>query len=68
MRGIDVKTPYCLADIAGHDIGFDLMGIKSRTLDRDKRMLPFSKKSKDRTTQIENRMATEEVILIQKPK
>lgn len=67
MRGLDVKTPYCLADIAEHDIGFDVMGIKSRTLDRDRRMLPFSKRKGDRNTQIEQRMSTEEVIILRKP-
>lgn len=68
MRGLDVKTPYCLADIAENDTGFDVVGIKPRSLDRNRRMLPFSKKDSNRRTQIEQRMAVEEVILLRKPK
>jgi DNA modification methylase len=62
MRGIDVRTPYCLADIAEKDIGFDLIGIRSRSLDRDRRMMPFAVGK----TQIEHRMGTEEVIIFKK--
>lgn len=68
MRGFDVRTPYCIADIAEKDIGFEIIGVKSRILDRNRRMLPFSKKQNNRTTQIEQRMDTEEVILLRKPK
>jgi DNA modification methylase len=67
MRGMDVKTPFCLADIAEHDTGFRVEGVKSRTLDRDRRMLPFSRRKKDRNAQIEQRMSTEEIILLRKP-
>lgn len=67
MRGMDVKTPFCLADIAEHDVGFRVEGIKSRTLDRDRRMLPFSRRKKDRNAQIEQRISTEEIILLRKP-
>ncbi|MGA9139360.1 MAG: DNA methyltransferase [Methanocella sp.] len=63
MRGLDVRTPYCLADIAEHDAGFDMAGILHRSLDRDRRMMPFSKG----VTQIEQRMGTEEVIVLKKP-
>lgn len=63
MRGMDVRTPYCLADIAKHDAGFDVAGIMHRSLDRDRRMMPFS----NGTTQIEQRMGREEVILLKKP-
>ena len=63
MRGLDVKTPYCLADIAQHYPGFGLEGILQRSLDRDRRMMPFSKGR----TQIERRMGTEEVIVLRKP-
>jgi hypothetical protein len=63
MRGLDVQTPYCLADIAEHDAGFQVAGILQRSLDRDRRMMPFSKGA----TQIERRMGTEEVIVLKKP-
>jgi DNA modification methylase len=62
MRGIDVKTPYCLADIAEKHVGFELTGIKSRSLDRDKRMMPFA----GGRTRIEQRMGTEEVVILKK--
>jgi DNA modification methylase len=46
MRGMDVQTYLCLADIAD-EVGFDVVGIKERTLDRNKRMMParFGKKA-----------------------
>lgn len=62
MRGIDVKTPQCLADIAEHELGFHLEAIQSRALDRDRRMMPFGKGN----TLIEQRMATEEIIILRK--
>jgi hypothetical protein len=62
MRGIDVKTPYCLADIAEKHVGFELMGIRHRSLDRDRRMMPFA----GGRTRIEQRMGTEEVIILKK--
>ena len=39
MRGIDVQTHRCLADIA-RGSGFDVVGVAPRTLDRNKRMMP----------------------------
>jgi DNA modification methylase len=63
MRGIDVKTPQCLGDIAEHEVGFRLEAIMSRELDRDRRMMPFGKGN----TLIEQRMATEEIIILRKP-
>lgn len=63
MRGTDVKTPQCLGDIAEHDLGFELEAIHSRELDRDRRMMPFASKN----TLIEQRMATEEIIILRKP-
>ena len=63
MRGLDVKTPYCLADIAKHDADFEVAGILHRSLDRDRRMMPFS----NGATLIERRMGTEEVIILRKP-
>lgn len=62
MRGIDVKTPYCLADIAEKYVGFDLMGIRRRSLDRDRRMMPFA----GGRTRIEHRIGVEEVIILTK--
>jgi len=63
MRGLDVKTPECLADIAVRDAGFAVEGVRQRRLDRDRRMMPFSKGG----TSIERRMATEAVIILKKP-
>ncbi len=62
MRGMDVKTPRCLADIAEHHAGFELAGIKSRALDRDRRMMPYA----GGRARIERRMGTEEVIILKK--
>ncbi|MGE5465381.1 MAG: DNA methyltransferase [Betaproteobacteria bacterium] len=63
MRGLDVRTPGCLADIAEHDAGFEVENVLRRSLDRDRRMMPFAKGK----TLIERRMATEEVIVLKKP-
>lgn len=65
MRSIDVQTHWCLADIATA-LGFDVVGITSRNLDRNRRMMParFGKKI-DST--IEQRMHEEYVIGLLKP-
>ena len=65
MRGIDVQTHYCLADIAGV-VGFDVVGVARRLLDRNKRMMParFGKKT---DSMIEQRMHEEYVIGLLKP-
>ena len=63
MRGIDVKTPRCLADVAENEVGFTLEGVLHRFLDRDRRMLPFAKGQK---TAIEQRMGTEEILVLKK--
>jgi DNA modification methylase len=65
MRGMDVQTHSCLADI-GASVGFEVVGISQRTLDRNKRMMParFGKKT-DST--IEQRMHEEYVIGFYKP-
>jgi hypothetical protein len=65
MRGIDVQTHSCLADIADR-LGFDVVGIAKRNLDRNKRMMParFGKKS---DSMIEQRMHEEYVIGLLKP-
>ena len=39
MGGIDVQTHLCLADIAAN-LGFDVVGVARRTLDRNKLMMP----------------------------
>jgi hypothetical protein len=66
MRGIDVQTHHCLADIA-FSVGFDVVGIAQRILDRNKRMMParFGKKT---DSMIEQRMHEEYVIGLLKPK
>ena len=60
MRGIDVQTHFCLADIAA-GLGFDVVGVVQRILDRNKRMMParFGKKT---DSMIEQRMHEEYVI------
>jgi DNA modification methylase len=65
MRGINVQTHACLADIAAV-LGFDVVGVVQRVLDRNKRMMParFGKKS---DSMIEQRMHEEYVIGLLKP-
>ncbi len=65
MRDIDVETQYCLADIAT-GLGFDVVGIAQRVLDRNKRMMParFGRKT---DSMIEQRMHEEYVIGLLKP-
>lgn len=65
MRGIDVQTHYCLADIAS-ELGFEVVGVVQRALDRNKRMMParFGKKT---DSMIEQRMHEEYVIGLLKP-
>ena len=60
MRGINVQTHQCLAEIAD-DIGFEVVGIAQRILDRNKRMMParFGRKT---NSMIEQRMHEEYVI------
>ena len=60
MRGIDVQTHNCLADIAAAQ-GFDVVGVVKRLLDRSKRMMParFGKKT---DSMIEQRIHEEYVI------
>ena len=60
LCGIDVETQNGLAAI-GEDVGFDLAGIGSRRLDRDRRMMP-ARWGKEQRTQIEKRMHEEYVI------
>jgi DNA modification methylase len=65
MRGINVETHLCLAEIAAK-VGFDVVGIVQRVLDRNKRMMParFGKKT---DSMIEQRMHEEFVIGLLKP-
>jgi DNA modification methylase len=65
MRGIDVQTHHCLAEIA-QEAGFDVVGVVQRILDRNKRMMParFGKKT---DAMIEQRMHEEYVIGLLKP-
>lgn len=65
MRGIGVQTHYCLADVAA-ELGFDVVGVAKRLLDRNKRMMParFGKKG---NSMIEQRMHEEYVIGLLKP-
>ena len=60
MRGIDVETHHCLADLAS-GVGFDLVGVVERRLDRDKRMMPARFGAKGGNG-IEERMHREYVI------
>lgn len=65
MRGIDTLTHLCLADVA-EAIGFGVVGIATRRLDRDRRMMP-ARNGETRATQIEQRMHEEYVIGLLKP-
>jgi len=60
MRGLNVQTHLCLAEIATK-VGFDLVRIAERRLDRDRRMMParFGQKG---ASQIEERMHHEYVV------
>jgi DNA modification methylase len=64
MRGIDVQTHYCLAEI-GAELGFDVVGVIQRMLDRNKRMMPARFRKTD--SMIEQRMHEEYVIGLWKP-
>lgn len=65
IRGVDTQTHLCLAEI-GRAIGFDVPAIGTRSLDRDRRMMPASSKV-DMNSQIEQRMHVEYVIGFYKP-
>ncbi len=64
IKGVDTLTHECLINI-GNEIGFKLIGINQRQLDRDRRMMPTRWK-RDETSQIETRMHEEHVIILQK--
>jgi len=65
MRGIDTRTQDCLASI-GKAIGFDVVGITTRRLDRDRRMMP-ARRGRTPASQIEQRMHEEYVVGFYKP-
>jgi DNA modification methylase len=65
MRGQDSETHYCLADIA-KSIGFEVPGIGTRNIDRNRRMMPAGLEV-DETSQIQQRMHKEYVLGLYKP-
>lgn len=66
MRGISTETAQCLSEIGLH-VGFELVHIGIRHLDRDKRMLPVRGKNKTTNSKIEERMHEEYIIGFIKP-
>lgn len=66
MRGISTETAQCLGEIGGQ-VGFDLVHIGIRHLDRDKRMLPVRGKNNTINSKIEERMHEEYIIGFIKP-
>lgn len=65
MSGIDSAAERCLSEIAV-SVGFELIDIRVRRLDRNRRMLPVAAKKSDES-QIENRMHEEYVLGFYKP-
>jgi DNA modification methylase len=65
MRGLDTETQICMGEI-GKEIGFDLVHIGIRQLDRNKRMMP-ARWNTNKESQIEARMHKEYIIGFQKP-
>lgn len=65
MRGIDTQIDQCLAHI-GQSLGFIVPKIAIRYLDRNKRMLPVGD-TVNKSSMIQNRMHTEQVIGFLKP-
>ena len=63
-RDIVVPTALILAEIGEH-VGFKLVGVKEREIDRDRRLMPISRRSTE--TGIEARMHREQVIAFVKP-
>jgi len=64
MRGIDTETATCLGEI-GKTIGFSLVDIAERRLDRNRRMMP-ARESAQPGSQIEKRMHKEYIIAFYK--
>jgi DNA modification methylase len=65
MRGLKIETHQCLAEIA-ESVGFDVVRIRERQLDRDRRMMPVSARGSSPST-IEARMHREYIIGLVKP-
>ena len=65
MRGLDVQTDRCLAEVCSR-LGWHVVGIAARRIDRDKRMMPMRRSAKAES-QIEQRMSVESVIGMLKP-
>ncbi|MCZ7543932.1 MAG: hypothetical protein M5R40_10535 [Anaerolineae bacterium] len=65
MRGMDVETPRCLAEIAQASAGFELVDVAARALDRNRRMMPA--RADGRGAGIERRMHQEHVIGLCRP-
>ena len=66
MRGLNVETHECLAEL-GEAAGFRLVGIATRKLDRDRRMMPARFQTRT-DSMIEQRMHEEYVIgLLKEP-
>lgn len=65
MRGTDTQTQSALCDI-GQQIGFKVVKVAVRKLDRNRRMLPVQRQQ-DLSSQIEQRMHEEYVIGFYKP-
>ena len=66
MRGLDTETALCLGAV-GESLGFDLIGIAERRIDRNKRMMP-ARDGSEKVSRIEERMHKEYVIGLVKPK
>ena len=64
IKGVDSETHFCLAEI-GNIIGFKLIGINKRQLDRDRRMMP-TRWNQNKNSPIESRIHEEYVIILQK--
>ncbi|MBL7063515.1 MAG: hypothetical protein ISS49_04805 [Anaerolineae bacterium] len=66
MRGLGTRTDVCLGEI-GKQVGFELIHIAVRRLDRDRRMMPARRTHSSSRSQIEERMHEEYVIGFLKP-
>jgi len=64
VRGVLVNTALILAEI-GKSLGFKLVALKERDIDRDRRLMPVSRSSDQQG--IEARMHSEHVIAFVKP-
>ena len=67
MRGVRVPTHEHLAEIAGSQLNFEVVGIGERRLDRDKRMMP-ARNEGGRMNGIGERMHQEFIVGLVKPR